>query len=163
VDEADERASCIFGSCVCIREYRVSATRLGYVQLRRRRLFLAISLINAIVFAESFGCLASTFDLRFQNKRKSSRCHPAQGLRLYNEERLPPGTNHPRAARNKRNRTDFLHAGRLTCRRRMMSCWRRSAFSATRSDFSLARSASVPSSKEVFSGLVQRKKPSWRM
>jgi len=125
------------------------------------RLFLAISLINAIVSRESFGCLESAFDLRFQNRRKSSRCHPAQGLWLHYEKCLLPAPNHPRVARNKRNRSDFLHAGRLTCRCRMMSCWRKSAFSATSSVFSLARSASVPSSNEVFSGLVQRKKPCW--
>src|SRR5260221_6534567 len=35
----------------------------------------------------------------------------------------------------------------------MMSWWRKSAFSATSSDFPLARSATVPSSSEVFGGL----------
>jgi hypothetical protein len=40
--------------------------------------------------------LKSAFDLCFQKKRKSSRCHPAQGFRLHNEERLLPGPHHPR-------------------------------------------------------------------
>ena len=38
------------------------------------RLFAAISLIKLIVSDESLGFLACAFDLRFQNKRKSSRC-----------------------------------------------------------------------------------------
>jgi hypothetical protein len=59
-------------------------------------LFLAISLINAIVCGESFGCLESALDLRFQNKRKSSRCERQQVLRLHNEERLLAGPHHPR-------------------------------------------------------------------
>jgi hypothetical protein len=43
----------------------------------------------------SLGFLESAFDLCFQYKWKSFRCHPAQGLRLHNEEYLPPGPNHP--------------------------------------------------------------------
>ena len=65
------------------------------------------------------------------------------------------------ARSTRRLRSLLVHTGRLLCRRRMMSCWRRSAFSATSSDFPLVRSASVPSSNEVFSGLVQCKKPCW--
>ena len=60
------------------------------------RFLLAISLINAILSRESFGFLESAFDLCFQNKWKSSRCHPAQGLWLHNEEDLLPGPKHPR-------------------------------------------------------------------
>src|SRR5215469_8216121 len=43
-------------------------------------------------------------------------------------------------------------------RRPDLSCWRRSAFSATSSDFGLIRSASVSSSSELFDGLVQCEK-----
>jgi hypothetical protein len=85
---------------------------------------------------------------------------PKQGLRLYNEEYLPPGPNHPRATRTKRNRSVFLQAGRLTCRCRMMSCCRNNAFSTSSSDFPLARSVIVPSRKEVERGFIQRIMPS---
>ena len=44
-------------------------------QLTRRRLFVAISLIKAIVSAATFGWWEEAFDLRFRYKRKSSRCH----------------------------------------------------------------------------------------
>jgi len=52
-------------------------------------------------------------------------------------------------------RSLFVHAGRFTCRLRMMSCCRKSAFSAMSSALLLARSASVPSGKEEVSGVVQ--------
>ena len=48
--------------------------------------------------------------------------------------------------------------GRFTCRLRIMSCWRKSAFSAISWDLLLLRSVRVESSKEVPSGLVQRAK-----
>jgi len=46
----------------------------------------------------------------------------------------------------------------FTCRRRMISCWRRRAVSATRWDLLLERSVSVKSSSEVVSGVVQASK-----
>ena len=49
------------------------------------------------------------------------------------------------------------------CRLSMMSCWRKSAFSAMSSDLLLPRSAMVPSSNEVLSGLVQRTKRVWSL
>lgn len=60
-------------------------------------------------------------------------------------------------ARNTRSmRTILSQTGRVVCRRRIISCWRRSAFSATSSDLLLARSVSVPTMREVaVSGLVQ--------
>jgi hypothetical protein len=65
-------------------------------------------------------------------------------------------------ARNtKRNRSECLHAGRLTCRRRMMSCWRSNAFATRSSDFPLARSAIIPSRRGAECGFVQRTIPSW--
>ena len=120
--EVDKLGSYISGSFVCIREYPASATRLECAPLRRRRFLLAISLINAIVSAESFGCLESAFDLCFQKKRKSSRCERQHGLWLHNQECLLPSPKHPRVARNERNLSVFLQAGRLTCRCRIMSC-----------------------------------------
>ena len=96
LDEVGELASCISGSCG--RHTRIPSLS-NSPRMRsapQSRLFLTISLINAIVSGESFGCLESAFDVCFQNKRKSSRCHPAQGLRLHNEERLLPGPHHPR-------------------------------------------------------------------
>jgi len=65
---------------------------------------------------------------------------------------------HARTARAKstrRMRSLFVHAGRFTCRLRMMSCCRKSAFSAMSSALLLARSASVPRGKEEVSGFVQ--------
>jgi len=61
----------------------------------------------------------------------------------------------PLAQSTRRMRSVFVHAGRFTCRLRMMSCCRKSAFSAMSSDLLLARSASVPRSKEEVRGVVQ--------
>ena len=99
------------------------------------RLLLAISLINAIVSGEIFDCLASAFDLCFQNKRKSSRCHRSKvsGCTMKSacfQVRIILARN------NKRNLSVFLQVGRLTCRRRMMSCCRNNAWT-----FSLRRIA----------------------
>jgi hypothetical protein len=66
-----------------------------------------------------------------------------------------------RASRTKIRRSIFVHAGRLTCRRRMMSCWRRRAFAATSSDVLLARSVAVPRMREVADGCVQSTKRRW--
>lgn len=49
----------------------------------------------------------------------------------------------------------LVHTGRFTCRRRIISCCRRSAFSATWLLLLLARSVSVPSTSEVLQGFVQ--------
>ncbi len=59
------------------------------------RLFAAICLINVIISDESLGLLERAFDLRFQNKRKSSRCQREIRLWLDKEKRLFPGPNHP--------------------------------------------------------------------
>jgi hypothetical protein len=127
------------------------------------RLFIAMSLINAMVSVDSFGCLESAFDLCFQNQRKNSRCERQQGLRLHNEERLLPCSNHPRAARTRRNLSVFRQAGRLLCRRRTMRGTRNNAFSTSSSVLPLARSATVPSRSEVLCGLIQPTKPLWSM
>ena len=55
-------------------------------------------------------------------------------------------------------RSIFVQAGRFTCRWRMISCWRKRAFSAMSSELLLPKSASVPSRKDDMSGLVQRVK-----
>jgi hypothetical protein len=52
----------------------------------------------------------------------------------------------------------FVHAGRFACRLSMMSCWRRSAFSAISWDLLFPKSVRVASGKDVPSGLVQRVK-----
>lgn len=59
------------------------------------RLLAAISLINVIVSCESLGLFEQALDLRFQNKRKSSRCQREIRLWLDEEKRLFPGPNHP--------------------------------------------------------------------
>jgi hypothetical protein len=58
------------------------------------RLSFAISLIMAIVSAATFGWCEEAFDLRFQTRRKSSRCHREPRLWLNNEEGLFPCPNH---------------------------------------------------------------------
>ena len=66
-----------------------------------------------------------------------------------------------RARRTKIRRSVFAQVGRLTCRRRIMSCCRRRAFSATSSDLLLARSATIPNRREVVEGVVQSTKRWW--
>ena len=58
-------------------------------------LFAAISLIKAIVSDESLGFLIWTFDVCFQNTRKSSRGPREIRRGLDKKERLFPGPNHP--------------------------------------------------------------------
>jgi hypothetical protein len=55
-------------------------------------------------------------------------------------------------------RSVLVNVGRFTCRLSMMSCWRKSAFSAMSSDLLLPRSVRVESVKEVPGGLLQRVK-----
>jgi hypothetical protein len=55
-------------------------------------------------------------------------------------------------------RSALQESGRFTCRLRMMSCWRKRAFSAISWDLLLLRSVSAPSSNEGVSGFVQRTK-----
>jgi hypothetical protein len=55
-------------------------------------------------------------------------------------------------------RSVLVTVGRFTCRLRMMSCWRKRAFSAMSWDLLLPRSVRVESGKEVLSGLVQQAK-----
>src|SRR5438270_126152 len=76
--------------------------------------------------------------------RPSQEC-----LRLDEEQRLFPGSDHPGAARTRRNRSVFRYTGRLTCRRRTIRGTRKSAFSASSSPLLLVRSASVLSTREV--------------
>jgi hypothetical protein len=66
-----------------------------------------------------------------------------------------------RARRTKIIQSVFVNAGLLTCRRRIMSCCRRKAFSATSSDLLRLRSVSVPNMSEVVSGFVQSTKSWW--
>jgi hypothetical protein len=68
----------------------------------------------------------------------------------------------PALARStKSSRSVLKKVGRFTWRRRMMSCCRRSAFSATSSDLLLARSVTAPNRKEVVAGFVQFIKRWW--
>jgi hypothetical protein len=60
------------------------------------------------------------------------------------------------AKSTRRSRSLFRYAGLFTCRRRMMSWCRNSAFSAISSDFPLSRSASMPGTREVVGGLIHR-------
>jgi hypothetical protein len=58
------------------------------------RLLAAISWIKLIASDESRGIPARTFDVCFQNRRKSSRGPREIRLRLDKKERLFPGPNH---------------------------------------------------------------------
>ena len=60
-------------------------------------------------------------------------------------------------------RSVLVETGRFTCRRRIMSCWRRNAFSATSSLLLLVRSVSVPSNSELLRGFVQPRAERWKI
>jgi hypothetical protein len=124
------------------------------------RLFLAISLINAIVSVATLGLAVLAFDLYLQKRRNPSRCQRRR-VSGWTIKSACLQVRTVLARSTKRIRSRLVHIGRWICRRRMMSWWRKSAFSATSSDFPLARSATVPSSTEVFGGLVQLKNQCW--
>jgi hypothetical protein len=158
--EAGERAACTSGSCG--RHTRIPS--LGNSPRMRSapqsRFLLAISLINAIVSGESFGCLESVFDLCFQNKRKSSRCHRStvSGCTI---KSACFQVRSILARNDERNLSVFLQTGRLTCRCRIVSCCRNNAFSTSSSDFPLVRSVIAPCRREMERGFIQRTMPSW--
>jgi hypothetical protein len=60
------------------------------------------------------------------------------------------------ASRTTSVRSALLQAGCCTCRPRMMTCWRKKAFSAMSWDLLRPMSVSVPSGNERVSGFVQR-------
>jgi hypothetical protein len=76
----------------CMPSFRSSPRILSAPQ---SRFSFAISRIKAMVSAATFGWCEEAFDLRFQYKRKSSRCHREPRVWLNNEEGLFPGPNHP--------------------------------------------------------------------
>ena len=125
------------------------------------RLFLAISLINALVSADTFACVDVAFCL--QKRRKEALAMPTQKCFCLNDdEPLFPCPDHScQDDREQPIRVGAVHAGRFTCPLSMMSGWRKRAFSAMSSDLLLPRSAMVPSSNEVLRGLVQRTKRVW--
>jgi len=124
------------------------------------RLFAALSWIKVMVSHESRGLLERAFDLCLQNKRKSSRCQP-RSVSGWTRKSACFQVRTILASCTRRSRSVFLYTGRLTCRRRMISCCRKSAFSAISSDFPLRRSVSVPSTMEVSGGLTQYRKRFW--
>src|SRR5258706_567504 len=106
------------------------------------RFCAAISLIKATVSADIFGLEDAALNLYFQNRRNPWRCH----------RRSVSGWTMKRAcfqartilARSSRSlRSVLVQAGRFMCRRRIISCWRRSAFSATSSDLFRSKSELV--------------------
>src|SRR6266566_9241534 len=124
------------------------------------RFCAAISLIKVTVSAGIFGLEDAALDLYFQNRRNPWRCH----RKSVSGWTMKSACFHARdalARRTKIRRSVFANVGRLTCRRRMMSCCRRRAFSATSSDLLLARSVTVPNMREVLEGLVQSTKRWW--
>ena len=117
------------------------------------RLSFAISLIKAIVSAATFGLWEETLDRRFQYRRKSSRCHRSRvsGCTI---KRVCRQVWTNLASRTRRMRSVRVIGGRFTCRLRIMSGFRKSAFSAISWDLLFLRSVRVESGKEVPSGLV---------
>jgi hypothetical protein len=69
-----ERASCTSEWFAYLHECRVSIIPRESSQHRRRRFSVAITLINVMVSAATLGLCEEAFDLRFQYRRKSSRC-----------------------------------------------------------------------------------------
>ena len=120
------------------------------------RLCVAISLIKRIVSGESLGFLEWAFDLRFQNIRKSSRCQ-RRSVSGWTRKRACFQVRTILASSTKRSRSVFRETGRLTCRRKIISCCRNSAFSANSSALPLVRSANVPRTREAVDGLSHRK------
>jgi len=120
----------------------------------------AISLIKAIVSGESFGFLARALDLCFQNTRKSSR-GPRRSVSGCTRKSACFQVQAMLARSTKKSRSVFLQTGRLTCRRKMISCCRNSAFSASSSALPLVKSANVPSRREAVGGLIQSETRSW--
>ncbi len=120
----------------------------------------AISLIKATVSAGIFGLEDAALDLYFQNRRNPWRCHRSS-VSGWTMNRACFQVRTALARRTGSIRSVLVQVGRFTCRRRMIRCWRRNAFSATSSDLLLARSVSVPSRREVVSGLVQATKRWW--
>src|SRR6266567_8982746 len=59
------------------------------------RFCVAICLIKAMVSAATFGLWEEVFDLRFQYRRKSPRCHREPRVWLHDEESLLPRSNQP--------------------------------------------------------------------
>jgi hypothetical protein len=121
------------------------------------RLCSAISLMKATVSRDILGLRARTFDLRLQNRRYASRCQ----RRSVSGWMIKSACFQVRTAlarSTRRIRSVFVQVGRFTCRLSMISCCRKSAFSAKSSDLLLARSTSVPSGEESVSGLVQSTK-----
>ena len=104
------------------------------------RLLAAISLIKLIVSGEILGFLVCAFDVRFQNKRKSSRCQREIRLRLDDKEGLFPGPDHPGESHQEKP-IPFPVDRSFDLGRRMTSWCRNRAFSASSSDFPLVISA----------------------
>ena len=59
------------------------------------------------------------------------------------------------ARRTRWIRSAWVSRGRLTCRFRMISCWRNNAFSTTRSARLRVKSESMPTAKDEVTGFVQ--------
>ena len=118
------------------------------------RLSFAICLIEAMVSAATFGLWEEVFALRFQYRRKSSRCHRSSvsGCTI---TRACCQVRTSLASRTRRKRSVLLIDGRYTCRLSMRSWCRKRAFSAMSSDLLLLRLVKVENGKEVKSGFVQ--------
>jgi hypothetical protein len=82
-----------------------------------------------MVSAATFGLREEAFDLRLQYRRKSSRCQRRR-VSGWTMKSVCFQARTVLAKSTRRMRSFFVHAGRFTCRLRMMSCCRKSAFSA---------------------------------
>ncbi len=85
---------------------------------------------------------------------------PQQCLWLDNEKRSLPGTNHP-YEKYQKYAIRFGAYGSFDLSAEDDKLLRKSAFSATSSNFVLARSVTVPNVREVLDGFVQSTKRWW--
>jgi len=126
----------------------------------QRRFCTAISLMKATVSAEIFGLADAALDVYFQYSLNPWRCH----RKSVSGWMMKSACFHVRAilaSSTRSMRSVLVQAGRLTCRRRILNCWRRSACSAISWDLLLGRSVSVPTMRAVLDGLVQSTKWWW--
>ncbi|SRR6266487_471441 len=119
----------------------------------------AISLISATLSTAIFGLGAADLDVYFQYSLNPWRCQREIRLWLDNEQGLLPCSSEKDQDHPIRLRECWSFD--LPTERRIMSCCRRKAFSATSSDLLLLRSVSVPNMRAVVDGLVQSTKSWW--
>ena len=117
------------------------------------RLSQAIRLISSTVSVGSFGLREAGLDFLLQNGRKPALCQRSKVSgcttnRAFFQVRSLPANSTSRA------RSALVSGGRLTWRRRTMSCWRSRAFSSISCCLLRQRSIITPAERELAVGLL---------